>query len=389
MVSVSEIADRLNALAGELAPELLPNGRYGEARRSWTASSVMDTGCSHSLVVQLHGAHAGQWKDYGNCGADEERGDMIDLLRHVRFGGHKGEAIAEAKRILGIADTFTPDRERLSPAALAELQARRAQEQRARAEARSEAEAKHRAARIKGAQALFLHSEARRIEGTPAEACLRGRGISLGDRSGGGSAKWPGSLRYHPCVWNSEAQAKLPALLAMIVTPQGEHVGTHRIWLQRHAQPGFSGQAGWAKLDSANAKKVLGTFWGGFVPVNKGASGKSMRDVGSDEAIYMCEGPEDALVIREKLPAARIVCAISLGNMGAIVFPANARRLVVVADRDEKAPEVDKLERAIAQQQARGLQVSTVLPPKGFKDVNDWAQGIARAEIPFSRKGTG
>lgn len=388
MITVSQIADQLNLMAGELAPELLPNGSYSQDRRSWTASSIMDTGRSHSLVVQLHGPKAGQWKDYGNCSADEERGDMIDLLRHVRFGGHKGEAIAEAKRILGIADTFTPERERLSPAALAELQARRAQEQRARAEQRSEAEAKDRAARIKGARALFLHSEARSIAGTPAEAYLRGRGIGLG-----GSAKWPGSLRYHPCVWNSEAQAKLPALLAMIVTPQGEHVGTHRIWLQRHAQPGFSGQAGWAKLDSANAKKVLGTFWGGFVPVNKGASGKSMRDAftasGHDEAIYMCEGPEDALVIREKLPAARIVCAISLGNMGAIVFPANARRLVVVADRDEKAPEVDKLERAIAQQQARGLQVSTVLPPKGFKDVNDWAQGLARAEIPFSRKGTG
>ncbi len=367
VVSVSEISDRLNAMAGELARELLPNGRL--SGNKWICAGVHDSGGGSSMWVHLTGSKQGQWADAGNCPADEEYGDMIDLLRHVRFGGNKGAAIGEAKRILGIADEFTPQALRPSAAALAQ----QAEARRARAEQRSEAEAKERAAKIRGAKALFLHGEARAIAGTPAEAYLLGRGITTATR-------WPGSLRFHPEVWNAERRLKLPAVLAMIVTPQGEHVGTHRIWLQPCPR------RGWTKLDAEHAKKVLGTFWGGFVPVNKGTSGKSMRDVTGDEPIYMCEGIEDALVIRAKLPGVRIVCAISLGNMGAVVFPAAARRLVVVADRDGKAPEVDKLERAIAQQQARGMEVSTVLPPVGFKDINDWAQGNA-ALSSFSRKG--
>lgn len=370
LVSVSEISDRLNRLAGDLAPELLPNGRYGEGRRTWTASGIADTGRSHSLVVNLTGVHVGQWRDFGNCRADEERGDMIDLLRLTRFGGNKGEAIAEAKRRLGIQDDFTPVRARLSPAELARLQEQRAAEARERAEARAEAEAKDRAARIRGARALFLSPQARRIEGTPAEAYLLGRGIGPG-----AEGRWPGSLRFHPEVWNREIRAKVPALLAMIVTPQGEHVGTHRIWLQPCPR------RGWTKLDVENPKKVLGTFWGGFIPINKGSSGKSMRHMAADEPIYEAEGPEDCLLIREKLPQARIVCAISLGNLGAIVFPDQARQLVVVGDRDGKPDEVDKLEQAIARQQARGMTVSLVLPPPGFKDVNDWALGLSARDL--------
>ena len=385
VVSVSEIADRLNARAGELARELLPNGRL--SGNKWICAGVHDSGSGSSMWVHLTGSKQGQWADAGNCPSDEEHGDMIDLLRHVRFGGNKGAAIAEAKRRLGIADEFTPAASRPSAADMA----RQAEARRARAEQRSEAEAKERAAKIRGAKALFLHGAARSIEGTPAEAYLLGRGISAGIGKDGGATRWPGSLRYHPEVWNAERRLKLPALLAMIVTPLGQHVGTHRIWLQPSAGRAFSGQAGWTKLDAEHAKKVLGTFWGGFVPVNKGASGKSMREAfggsgAGDEPIYMCEGIEDALVIRAKLPGVRIVCAVSLGNMGAIVFPAAARRLVVVADRDDKAPEVDKLERAIAQQQARGMQVSTVLPPVGYKDINDWAQGHA-APRSCSRKG--
>lgn len=367
VVSVSEIADRLNRQAGDLAPQLLPNGRYGEGRRTWTASSIADTGRSHSLVVNLTGSKVGQWKDFGNCPADEERGDMIDLLRHVRFGGNKGEAIAEAKKLLGIEDDFTPARARLSPAELARLQEQRAEEARQRAEQRAAEELQERLAKIRGAKALFHSDKARPIAGTPAEAYLLGRGIGAGP-----DKVWPGSLRFHPEVWNAEIRVKVPALLAMIVTPQGEHVGTHRIWLQPCPR------RGWTKLDVENAKKVLGTFWGGFIPINKGASGKSMRHMPPDEPIYEAEGPEDCLLIREKLPAARIICAISLGNLGAIVFPAHARRLVVVGDRDEKGAEVDKLERAIARQQARGMAVGLVLPPKDFKDMNDWELGIRR-----------
>jgi hypothetical protein len=77
-------------------------------------------------------------------------------------------------------------------------------------------------------------------------------------------------------------------------------------------------------------------------------------------------------VVRMMKPEARIIAAISLGNIGAIVLPEAARRLVVVCDRDDKPAAVDQLERSIGRQQARGLSVETVFPPVPHKDMNDW-----------------
>ena len=78
------------------------------------------------------------------------------------------------------------------------------------------------------------------------------------------------------------------------------------------------------------------------------------------------------------MPAARIVAAISLPNMGGIVLPATAKRVVLVCDRDEGARAQEALERSIAAQQARGLTVERVLPPVGIKDINDWVRALAR-----------
>ena len=111
------------------------------------------------------------------------------------------------------------------------------------------------------------------------------------------------------------------------------------------------------------------------MPIHKGRSGVSMAQMAEGEPVYVTEGIEDAIAVRMAKPEARIVAAISLPNIGAILLPPAARRLVVVADRDDKAEAQDALERAIAQQQARGLEVSLVMPPPGFKDVNDWLRG--------------
>ena len=69
---------------------------------------------------------------------------------------------------------------------------------------------------------------------------------------------------------------------------------------------------------------------------------------------------------------------MSLGNIGAIVLPARARRLVIVADRDEKVAAIDALERSIAQQQARGMDVRLIMPPADYKDLNDWLNGARK-----------
>ena len=227
--------------------------------------------------------------------------------------------------------------------------------------------ASERASRMRGARALYLHKDSVAIAGTPAEAYLLGRSLDRGNLPA-----WPGSLKFHPAVWHGGERCKLPAMLAPIYLADGTHVATHRTFLQACTR------RGWTKIDSKTARMVLGPMGGGFVPINKGARGKAMRHAAEGEPVYVTEGIEDALVVRMRKPEARIVSAIMLGNIGAIVLPAAVRRVVVCCDRDDNAAAIAALEQALARQQARGLDVFTVMPPAGAKDLNDWLLATLR-----------
>lgn len=357
MMEIGAICAQLNERASELAPDLLPNGRRAGAK--WMFSGIPDHGKSESAWVHLSGPKIGKWFDMGNAAPGEDKGDMLDLIMLKRCHGDKAAAIREAKRILGIADDMGRVRE-LTP----EEKRQRAEDARRRAQLREAAEAEERDKKAKGARALYLRGVP--IAGTGAAAYLEGRGLApLG--------KWPGALRFHDEVYHGPLQLKLPAMLAAIYLADGSQIGTHRTFLQQR-----KGSSQWGKLLGAQAKMVLGNMWGGFIPINKGQSGKPMSAMPENEPVYVTEGIEDALAVRMAKPAARIVCAISLANIGAIVLPERARKLVIVADRDDNMQARDQLEGSIAQQQARGLDVALVLPPKPHKDVNDWLVALVR-----------
>lgn len=348
LLSVSEIEQRLRDNAESIGRELL-TGAHKEGAYLKAGSIMGEPG--GSLVLNLQGERQGLWKDYA---AGDKGGDMLDLIQQTQ-GLDKGGAVAWAKDRLGIVDSWTPGAKKpdleMQIARAAELQAMQAQRQVKAAEEKT--------AKIRGARKLYLAPGSRPIEGTPAEAYLRGRMIDGGQR-------WPGCLRFNGEVFNKDERCKIPAMLAPIFLANGDQVATHRTYLQADAR------RGWVKIDGRNAKKVLGPMWGGFVPINKGASGKSMRRMPEDEPVYVTEGIEDALCVRMLRPEYRIVAAVSLGNIGAIVLPPAARRIVIVADRDDNQTAQDALERSIAAQQARGLDVRLVMPPVGIKDLNDW-----------------
>lgn len=355
------VVDAINAMADSLAPELLPNGRKQGQR--WMFSGIADTGSSESAWVNLSGPRIGHWCDMGNAASGEERGDMLDLIR-LKLGLSQRDAFQEARRRLGMP--VDGPRVEMSQA---EKQ-RMAEQARQRAEAREKAEAEERERKAK--RARFLWIGAQPIAGTPAARYLRGRGLAPGK-----SGVYPGSYRFAPEAFHGELKEKLPAMVMSIVTPAGVQIGTHRVFL---AQDDLGR---WGKLRRGTAKMVLGSFWGGFIPVNKGRSEKSMRDMPEGEAIYVCEGPEDAVALRMLKPEARIICSVSLPNIGAIVLPRQMGPLVIVADRDDKPTAKDALEAAIAKQQARGVDVSFVMPPaevKGrkVKDLNDWLLALTR-----------
>lgn len=347
MISVQEIEQRLRDNAESIGRELL-TGAHKEGAYLKAGSIMGEAG--NSLVLVLQGERQGLWRDY----AGTDHGDMLDLIQQTQ-GLDKGGAVAWAKDRLGIVDEWTPHAVRPNPE---QLRAR-AEELRQMAAARQSKAADEKAAKMRGARALFLSPQSRPIAGTPAEAYLQGRAIAQGER-------WPGCLRFNPEVWNADERCKIPAMLAPIYLADGTHVATHRTYLQAERR------RGWVKIDGRNAKKVLGPMWGGFIPINKGASGKSMRRMPEGEPVYITEGIEDALCVRMLRPEYRIVAAVTLGNIGAIVLPEAAKRIVIVADRDDNQTALDALERSLAAQQARGLDVRLVMPPVGIKDVNDW-----------------
>lgn len=361
--SIDDIFGEFNRLAPELAKELLPNGH--RSGNMWMASGIDDTGKSASLAVNLTGQKIGHWTDYGSAPNGDDHGDMVDLLALKRHGGDRKAAIADARERLGKPLLFGRAAPKPSPAELAA----RAADTQARDAARAAADAEAENVKIRGARSLFLNAKAVPLAGTPGERYLIDRGLSAAP-----IGNWPGSLRFHPEVWNSEHRVKMPAMLAMIVDAEGRHIGTQRTYLQQKG-------GRWTKIDSKAARMILGLSRGGFIPINKGASGKSMRHMAADEPIYGAEGSEKCLAVRMKMPGARICSLVSLRNMGLVVFPAAARRLIWVTDNDKGERELATLERSIAQQQARGIFVQQVRPPAPFKDIDEWMIAVAPGAI--------
>ncbi len=353
--TVAEIEQDLRDNVLSIARQCLPGGR--EEGNYFTAGDLSG-GAGGSLVVNLKGAKQGLWRDY----AADVGGDMLDLIEKTQGLAGKGAAVALAKEWLGIDDGWAGRVTTISPEERAARARRLAQMREHRQAETNAANAKA----IKDARGLYLNQNTRPIAGTPAEAYLLGRGRLAVD------GRWPNGLKFDR-VWQKDTRQKEPAMLAPIYLPSGELVGCHRTFLQPCPE------RGWTKLAVPKAKLCLGRPWGGFIPISKGASGKSMGKMTADEAVYMAEGIEKCLAIREIRPEYRIVAGVSLGNMGAIVFPPRVARLVIVADRDDNDDAVRTLEKVVASQQSRVGDVRLVFPPAQFKDIDEWVDA-ARAQ---------
>ncbi len=109
-------------------------------------------------------------------------------------------------------------------------------------------------------------------KGDPVTKYLKNRGLSvLSDK-----------LRYHPECYEPETKEKLPCMLATVSLPDGEAVTMHRTYLTLDGE----------KADIENPKKLL--------PALQPISGSAIRLFSSSEQmIYLCEGIETALAVKE------------------------------------------------------------------------------------------
>jgi hypothetical protein len=347
-ISIDELREIANGQVHQLCSHLLPNGRANGPY--WEVGSI-EGEPGQSMKVNLTGATRGLWCDFSAAkGTPGYSGNIIHLVAQVQFAGDVGKACQWLRSWLGL-DGLDPDR-------LAKEKARaRQRAERANDDAQKKADRNRRKA-----HALFL--EAVPYPETIVETYLVSRAIDF--RKAGLRA--PNAIRFHANVYCSESGGKLPAMVAPINALDGRHLGTHRTWLQPD---------GSSKATLIEAKKSIGKYQGGFIPLWKGEHRCSLKDLPAGTPIYVSEGIEDGLSVALARPSARVIAGVSLSNIGSLELP-DGCPVHILGQRDTKLKALEAFEVAVGRLQERGYAVFLVIPPEPFKDYNDVLRGTPR-----------
>jgi hypothetical protein len=329
----SDLAARLAGQAEAVCAHYLSNGvREGGY---WRVGDVRNTP-GRSMFVRLTGpptgkGAAGKWTD----AATGEHGDLLDVIAHACGLAGFAAVAAEARRFLCL-----PDPVRVAvPASVPERW-------RPTLAGRGGPEGSARSARR-------LFAMARPLQGTPGEAYLRRRAITVLHDTG--------ALRFHPhCHYRPGEGATpqtWPALIAALTDDQGVLTGVQRTYLDpAGTMSGVPAGPALGKAPLATPRRALGRLRG--AAVRFGQSGPVMA-VG--------EGIETVLSLRCALPALSMAAALSAANLAGFVFPAPLRRLYVAQDNDAagKAAAATLMARA----QAAGIEAVCLSSRLG--DFND------------------
>jgi hypothetical protein len=337
--SAADVSAELAKHVDTLCAELLSAGKRKAAY--WTVGGV-ENAPGGSMWVHLRGAKQGHWQD----AATGEFGDALDLLAACRYAGDKKAAYAAGLAWLGWGGAAAEPARRPPPAAR-------------HAAANDDDTAKKRA------YALRLYLGARpTLALTPVASYLADRGIDLA-----ALGRQPRALRYHPDLRHRESGKNFPAMVAAISGPDGSHMATHRTYLERTG-------GGWVKLRGVNAKLSIGEFAQGSIRIWRGVSRRALRDAPANEPVVIGEGIETCLSIALACPELRVLCAVSLGNMGSVWLPDQVRMVVLAADNDTHPAARLALQRAIERHIDAGREVR-VARAQDSNDFNDMLRGVA------------
>jgi hypothetical protein len=324
----------------DLLETLFPGGHY-EGRQFRVGGLGGEPG--RSLSVELAGARAGVWCDH----AAAQGGDIVNLIQVCR-GGDIAEALRWARAWLKLPSPAPP---------------RRARPQR---EAAISAEA----VRCRVEQSWREAAPLRR--GDLVCEYLQGRAIDLEVLVAANDGRLPGSLRCHPRLWCGEAGRHFPAMIGAIVGPNGQLIGTHRLWLAEHGN-------GVGKAPVEVPKRTLGAYRGGCIRLWRGASRQPWHDAPATDVLGVSEGIEDALSVALAQPAWRVAAAVSLSAMLSIELPRQITKVVIISQNDPaNSPAGRTLLRVRARFRAEGKRVWLLQPPRWVKDVNETLQASRR-----------
>lgn len=199
------------------------------------------------------------------------------------------------------------------------------------------------------------------IEGTPAEAYLRSRGITMG---------LPHTLRFARLappkiegngVLAANGPGLLPALVAIVTDPAGALVGLQRTYLTEDGR-----KAATKATDSDRKPKVkysLGDIVGGSIQLGPPAA-----------SILVTEGLEDGATLAQALGRSVWVAA-GTSMMPQMVFPPVVRSVVIGADGN--APGEAAAQKAAEAYAKAGLSVRIMRPAPPWSDFNAELMGTS------------
>jgi hypothetical protein len=133
----------------------------------------------------------------------------------------------------------------------------------------------------------------------------------------------------------------------------------------------------WRKAPIRPAKKVLGTFRGGIIPLLRGATGRPLAEAVDGEAVLVSEGIENAMAAAylTRAEAMRVWAATSVVNLPNVarLLPPQVSRVVIARDNDPGNDAVAKVLTETADLLIdRGLTVEFLTAPARYKDVAEW-----------------
>lgn len=192
------------------------------------------------------------------------------------------------------------------------------------------------------AKAAAVWSSAVAISGTPAEAYLRRRGISI---------SLPDCLRFARLRFMKE-RALHPCLVALVQSIDGQPQAVHRVYLNENG--------GKADLPDGKVKFSLGPLGGGAIRLSAAAP-----------EMGLCASVEDGLSLME-LTALPVWAVTGDPTLDKIALPSVVHSVVIGHDADASGMEAAR--RAAHRHDEQGLRVRVLPPAPGLKDFNQELQ---------------
>ena len=361
-LNYKEIRDHLSLDVSGYARSLLgtETSRSGK-ELIWNRKESKTQGShTHGSKISLNSL-TGQWQDFKTG----ESGDLMGLTTYVK-GGDKHEAYKMAASYLGL-DSGIPSKQ-LKDIGLSKLDERLA----ARRDEIESQEKEQKVASLKKVQELVERSKP--IQGTLAERYLREqRGIQKSDLS----TRSGDDLRYLPV--SKDIKVYKPALLSIARSKEGDMTACQVTYLD----PKTGDKASGVKTPKMSYGRVSYSF----VEVQSEEQVNSLED-----KIYVAEGVETALSLKEAGIKGRIVAGLGLHNLGKAEHlikdqldvdqktkepEQGEKTLVIVADNDGvDAPSTKQIQKIVDQYVEKGLNVQVVMPDADLanakgRDFND------------------